>query len=104
MKPLSELIQTYKNTQQGKRCSQWKQTIINEIIEKYGLDMRVKAIDDDDRFRKTYGKWLGIISRSKKEWAECMEILKVADSLPDKYNKLGYIVNKLKPIKTLKLL
>ena len=54
--------------------------------------------------KKTYGKWLGLIKRSRKEWPQMMEVLSKANSLPDKYNKVGYIINQLKPKKTQKLL
>lgn len=104
MKSISELVQAYQNIPKGKKCVHWKQDVVNTLIEVYGLNLKVKADSQADRFKKTYGMWLGLIKRSRKEWPAMMELLKKADELPAKYNKLGYIINQLKPIKTQKLL
>ena len=104
MKTIGELVLAYKDVPKGKKCSHWKQDICNVLIEAYGLDMQIKAKDQADRYKKTYGKYLGMIKRSKREWPSMMELLDKADKLPTKYNKLGYIINQMKPVKTLKLL
>lgn len=104
MKTFAELIQAYKNVPKGKKCVHWKQDVVNTLIEVYGLDQTVKAKDQAERFRKTYGKWLGMIKRSRKEWPEMMDLIEKANGLDTKYNKLGFIINQLKPKKTLKLL
>jgi hypothetical protein len=104
MKSIAELVQAYQNIPKGKKCVHWKQDVVNTLIEVYGLNEKIKAKDQSERYKKTYGMWLGMIKRSRKEWPAMMELLEKADRLPEKYNKLGYIVNQLKAPKTLKLL
>lgn len=91
MKTLSEYLDQYKNTPSTRPPPHWKSDIVDQMVE-MGFD------------KKQYARWLGMIKRSRKGWGDMMYLLKTANQLPDKYNKVGFIINNLKPIKTQKLL
>ena len=103
MNKIDTYLEKYKvgNT---KAPPHWKADIVNLIIELIGLDPQFTKWSPAEQYRKTFGKWLGMVKRSRKSWGDCMDVLKKAQGLPSKYNKAGYIVNQLKAPKTQKLL
>lgn len=90
MKSLSEYLQQYENTPTVRPPRHWKADIVNQMIE-MGFE------------KKDYVRWLTMIKRSRKSWGDMMVILKEANGLPSQYSKIGFIINKLKVVKTQKL-
>lgn len=99
---LKEYLELHKKTVKPPR--HWKADIVNQIIELIGLNPAYAKYDKATQYKKTYVQWLSMIKRSRKGWGDMMSVLKNASGLPDKYNKAGYIINQLKPVKTQKLL
>ena len=57
------------------------QTLVNAILDATG--------------DKSFVRWVGIVSRSKLSANQILDVIKKAKELPEKYNKSGFIVNKL---------
>lgn len=91
MKSLADYLKENENSFRVKPPPHWKSDIVDQFIE-LGFD------------RQQYGRWVAMIKRSKFSWGDCMSLLKDTNNLPSKYNKIGFIINKLKPVKTQKLL
>jgi histone deacetylase complex regulatory component SIN3 len=59
------------------------QILVNRILEVSGQD------------RSQYAKWCNWVNRSKLSMNAVLDLCDVANSLPDKYNKGGYIRKRL---------
>ena len=53
-------------------------------------DAIMEVIDDKD-----YRKWIMRVARSKKNPNEILDITKIANGLPEQYNRAGYIWKRL---------
>lgn len=50
----------------------------------------------DEKVQKSYAYWLGLLKRSGLSYGDVMAIVKKASGLPAKYNRGGYITNRLR--------
>jgi hypothetical protein len=106
MDNLNKYLDKYLKQAENKPPRHWKADITNQIIELVGLNRKYSKLSTEKQFKNTYVFWLSMIARSGKSWGDMMYILKEASRLDSKYNKAGFICNKLKgkAIKTLKLI